>query len=65
MNIAMFGMAIVGTGVCAVLGLLFFAGAVNSRAEEEYWSEYWQDTPTIDARIGGDQTEAVPLKRAA
>lgn len=31
--------------MAAGLGLLFVAGAVNCRAEDEYWDRFWSDTP--------------------
>jgi len=29
------------------LGLLFVTGAVNCRAEEEYWDRFWEETPIV------------------
>jgi hypothetical protein len=65
MGIALFWIAMIGVCVCGVLGLLFFAGAVNSRAEDEYWSEYWQDTPTVEVRVACTPSDATVFKKAA
>ena len=61
------------TGLLAgvVLGFLFVIWLVLSRAEEEYWSGFWQDTASTermsDARTLQDVTAgtAGDLKKAA
>ena len=34
--------------VAGCLGVLCIAGAVTSAVEDEYWSDFWQDTPSTD-----------------
>lgn len=47
--------------VCTIasvgLVLLVVAGAINSRAEEDYWATYWNDTPTTES---GDEIHIRP-----
>lgn len=45
-----------GLGALTVVGLgfLLLAGAVNCRAEDEYWDGFWADTPI--ACLGADDS---------
>ncbi len=52
LSIAILCAKVLGVLMAAGLGLLFVAGAVNCRAEEEYWDRFWSDTPI--ACLGAD-----------
>lgn len=62
---AFFWIGILAAIGCTVMVAILCVGAVNSRIEEEYWAEYWQDTPTLDNRCVNPATESTVLKRAA
>lgn len=48
------------------LGFILAVGAVNSKAEDEYWDEFWRQTPSTESPPE-DATETRPtaMKKAA
>ncbi|MHB0912395.1 MAG: hypothetical protein ACYC2Y_02975 [Armatimonadota bacterium] len=58
----------IGTLGLLVTSVVMIIGAVTSRAEDEYWAEFWLDTPTTESPrfklVSGDYTPPA-LKRAA
>lgn len=46
---------IVSVAAVSALSLQFIAGAVNCRAEEDYWDRFWAETPV--AGLGSDSAE--------
>ncbi len=56
--------AIAAAVVC--LAFILVVGAVNSRAEEEYWEEFWRDTPSTGSRPEAPaEDRPVAMKKAA
>ncbi|GEM_PF-4097646 len=54
LSIAMLCAKMLGALAVVASGLLFVTGAVNCRAEEEYWDRFWAETPV--AGLGVDQS---------